>query len=109
MNFLARRTTGTFDSCIETPESRNVLLSRVLPTRELSDTSPIHDKVLTPHTDASTYFECRVLEHPFYNPDLSPLDCHLSGPLEKILQGHNYANDKTRDAAESRAPVFAEE
>jgi hypothetical protein len=109
VNFLARGTTGTFDSCIETPESRNVLLSRVLPTRELSDTSPIHDKVLTPHTDASTYFECRVLGHPFYNPDLSPPDCHLSGPLEKILQGHNYANDKTRDAAESRAPVFAEE
>jgi len=71
--------------------------------------SPIHDKHLTPHTDAITYFGCRVLPYPFYNPDLSPPDCHLSGPLEKSLQGHHYPNDKARATAESRAPVFAEE
>lgn len=108
VNFLARGARETFDSCIETPESPNVL-SRVLPTRELSDTSPIHDKVLTPHTDASTCFECRVLGHPFYNPDLSPPDCHLSGPFENSLQRHHYANYKARDTAESCGPVLAEE
>jgi len=71
--------------------------------------SPIHDKRLTPHTDAIKYFGCRVLPHPFYNPDLSPPDCHLSGPLEKSLQGHHYPNNEARGTAESRAPVFAEE
>ena len=108
VNFLAIGTTGTFDSCTETPESPNVLLSRVLATRKLSETSPIHYKCLTSHTDAIEYFQCRVLLHPCYNPDLSSPDCHLSCPLEKSLQGHHYTNDKPRGTAESRTPVFAE-
>jgi len=75
----------------------------------LPETSRIHDTFLTTPTDAITYFGCRVLPHSSYNPDLSPPDCHLSVPLEKILQGHHYANDKARGTAESLAPVFAEE
>lgn len=98
----------TFDSCTGTPESPNALLSSVFHTRNLSETLPFHDKGLTPHTDAIIYFGCRVLPHPFCIPDLSPPDCHLSGPYEKSLKRHHYANDKPRGTAESRAPMFVE-
>lgn len=33
------------------------------------------------------------MEYPLYNPDLSPCDCHMFGPLKGELGGHRFDND----------------
>jgi hypothetical protein len=52
--------------------------------------TPGHTQVCTTET---FIFGWRVLLHPPYNPDLTPLDFHLSGSLEDDLQGYHYAEN----------------
>jgi hypothetical protein len=45
----------------------------------LHNNACLHTAAHTVETLKKLNFE--VLEHPSYNPDLAPLDCHLFGPL----------------------------
>jgi hypothetical protein len=35
-----------------------------------------------------------VLDHPAHSPDLTPLDCHLFGPLKASLRGCCFTSDE---------------
>jgi len=44
-------------------------------------------------------FKWEVLQHPPYNPDLSPSDFHLFGPLKHHLSGERFPDDDAVERA----------
>jgi hypothetical protein len=51
--------------------------------------------------DTLRRFGLGVLDHPPYNPDISPCDCHVFRPLKKTLKGRRFDSDEAfREAVE---------
>jgi len=39
------------------------------------------------------HLRLEVLPHPPYSPDLAPIDCHILGPMKKMLGGQKFTSD----------------
>jgi hypothetical protein len=58
----------------------------------------LHDNTC-PHTDSQTqallgHFNCDLFDHPPYNPDPTPSDCHLFTYLKNWLESQRFNNNE---------------
>jgi hypothetical protein len=70
-------------------------------TNQLARGVLLHHGNARPHTAGATQdriqellVQCELLEHPPYNPDLTPSDFNLFGPLKNHLGGKRFADDE---------------